>query len=108
MTPAQAIAALDKQLAQHGQTVTLRKGNTVVGQATVKAFVRGVTAEDLVGNVTQTDKKVTISPTGLDAYGIPGANTIVVIDGAPTSIIGKPEVIKLDDVVVRINMAVKG
>lgn len=108
MTPAQAIAALDRQLAAHGQTVILRKGNTMAGQATVRAFVRGVTADDIVGNITQTDKKVTVSPTGLEAYGTPGSNTIAVIDGAPSNIIGKPEVIKINDIVVRINMMVKG
>lgn len=108
MTPTQAIAALDRQLSAHGQTIILRKGNTTLGQATVKAFVRGVTADDIVGTITQTDKKVTISPTGLDLYGLPGTNTIAVIDGAPANIIGKPEIIRLNDVVVRINMVMKG
>lgn len=108
MTPERAIAALDRQLAKHAQMIILRKGNTTVGQVTVKGFVRGVTADDIVGAITQTDKKVTISPTGLEAFGLPGANTIAVIDGAPTNIIGKPEVIKLNDVVVRINMVMKG
>lgn len=108
MTPDQAIGALDRQLAKHGQTITLRKGNTIEGQVSVKAFVRGVTADDLTANITQTDKKVTLSPTGLEAFGIPGANTIVKDDDGQGAIIGKPEIIRLNDVIVRINMVIKG
>ncbi|KQT03209.1 MULTISPECIES: hypothetical protein [unclassified Rhizobium] len=108
MTPAQAIGALDRQLAKHGQAVTLRKGNTTTGQATVKAFVRGVKAEDIVGTITQTAKKVTLSPTGLDAFGLPGANTIVKHADGQGGIIGMPEIIRLNDIVVRINMVIKG
>lgn len=108
MTPAAAIAALDRQLAAHGQTVILRRGNTTTAQATMKAFVRGVKAEDLVGEVTQTDRKVVLSPSGLGAFGEPDATAMVVIDGKPSKIVGKPEMIRLDDVLVRINMVVNG
>jgi len=108
MTPAAAIAALDRQLAKHGQTVILRRGNTTTGQATVKAFVRGVKAEDMVGEVTQTDRKVIISPSGLGAFGEPDASVMMVIDGKPFKIVGKPEPIRLNDVLVRVNIVVKG
>jgi hypothetical protein len=108
MTPDQAIAALDRQLAKHGQSIILRKGNTIVDQVATRGFVRGVTADDVVGSITQSDKKVTYSPTGIaDGVSVEGFNSIVV-DGAPRALIGKPEVIKLDDVIVRINAVVKG
>ena len=99
---------LDRQLAAHGQTVKLRRGNTTVGEATMKAFVRGVKAEDIVGEVTQTDREVVLSPSGLGAFGEPDATVMVVIDGKPSKIVGKPEPIRLDDVLVRVNMVVKG
>lgn len=108
MTPSAAIASLDRQLARHGQTVILRRGNTTVGQAAVKAFVRGVKAEDLVGEVTQTDRTVVLSPSGLGTFGEPDASVSVVIDGKPLKIVGKPELIRVNDVLVRVNMVVRG
>lgn len=108
MTPDQAISMLDRQLAQHGQTVKLRKGNTAAGEATVKAFVRGIAAEEIAGTITQSDKKVTVSPTGLATFGMPAAGGSVVVDGTPRAIVGSPEILKMDDVIVRINMVVKG
>lgn len=108
MKPSAAIAMLDLQLAAHGQTVILRRGNTTTGQVTVKAFVRGVKAEDIVGEVTQTDRKVVLSPSALGAFGEPDASVMVVIDGKPSKIVGKPEPIRLNDVLVRVNMVVKG
>lgn len=109
MIPAQAIASLDSQLAAHGQTITIRKTNSVAPAVTVKAFVRGLQASEIIGTtLTQSDKKVTISPSGLGDFVIPSTGGLVVFDGAPKSIVGAPEVIKLADVVVRINMLVKG
>lgn len=108
MTPAAAIAALDRQLAKHGQTVILRRGNTTTGQATVKAFVRGVKADDMAGEVTQTDRTVVMSPSDLTTFGEPDASVLAVIDGKPSKIVGKPELIRINDVLVRINMVVKG
>lgn len=107
-TPAGAIARLDDALSRRGQSVTLRRGNSTTGQVTVKALVRGVKAEQVVGEVTQTDRKVVLSPSGLGAFGEPDASVMVVIDGKPSKIVGKPEPIRLNDVLVRINMVVKG
>lgn len=109
MTPWEAIASLDNHLGVAGQTVIVRKTNAATPAATVKAFVRGLQASDIAGTtLTQSDKKITISPTGLDPVGIPGANWQVVIDGSPRTVIGSPEVIKMADVVVRINLLVTG
>lgn len=108
MTPAEAIKALDDALDTSGQNITLRKGNSTVGQVSVKAIVRGVSADDIVGNITQSHKKVSVSPTGLDVFGLPGASTIVVHGDGQGAVEGKPEVVRMDDVVVRINMVIKG
>jgi hypothetical protein len=108
MTPAQAIAALDRQLVAHGEDVTLRKGNTTVGQKTVRAFVRGFKPEQLVGTLTQASKRVTLSPTGLDTYGLPQRGQFVLIDGTPRSIDGEPEFIHFGGELVRINLTVTG
>lgn len=108
MTPAEAIEALDRALAVAGQSVKLRKGNSLAGEIGVSAFVRGVTADELAGEVTQTDRKVTFSPSSLGAFGEPDASVMVVIDSKPSKIVGKPELVRLNDVLVRVNMVVKG
>jgi hypothetical protein len=107
MTPAQAIAALDRQLVAHGEDVTLRTGNTTVGQITVRAFVRGTSVKPLAGSVTQADMKVSISPTGLGAFQ-PTQDGFVVVKGKPCKIEGKPELLWLDGELVRINIMVRG
>ena len=99
---------LDKQLTAHGTDVILRKGNTTAGQVTVRAFVRGFKPEQLVGGLTQAAKRVTISPTGLDANGLPQRGQFVVIDGTPRSIDGEPEFIHFGGELVRINLTVTG
>jgi hypothetical protein len=109
MNPAQLlIRDLDRALAEVGQDVKLRKGNTADGEKTVRAVVRGFKPEELVGGITQSDKQVTISPTGLDADDLPAARQYVVVEGRPRSIAGEPEMIRVDGVLVRINMMVTG
>lgn len=113
MTPQQAIAQLDRQLARNGQTVTLRRGSaeTPEATATVKAFVRGYKAEELVGDIDQTDSKVILSPTGLVAQGWPGGVPVkgdwITIDGEVRTVEAVGTV-KLIDVVVRIELQVLG
>lgn len=68
MTPQAAIAMLDRQIADHGQPITLRKnGAPADGSAdvTVRAFVRGYRPEELAGGVQQSDSQVVISPSAL-------------------------------------------
>jgi hypothetical protein len=108
MTPASAIASLDAQLAEHGQDVILRTGNTKVGQQTCRAFVRGYKPAELVGLIEQGDKKVTVSPTGLGSFGEPSDGQIVVVDGRPRTIKGEPEFIRIAGTLVRVNMTVRG
>jgi hypothetical protein len=108
MTPVESIASLDAQLAEHGQDVILRTGNTTVGQQTCRAFVRGYKPDELVGLIQQGDKRVTVSPTGLGAFGEPQDGQIVLIDGKPRTIQGEPEFIRIAGTLVRVNMTVRG
>ncbi|MFC5421955.1 hypothetical protein ACFPOB_20545 [Bosea eneae] len=115
MTPAAAIAMIDRQLAAHGQTVTLQRmeGETVAQTATVPAFVRGFEPRELVNGITQDDAKVILSPTGLagwDSGGedpiVPTADNDMVIAGRVRRIIAAVG-IRMADQVVRIECAVR-
>lgn len=107
-TPEGMIARLDASLSRRGQDVQLRKTNTAAGQVTVRACVRGYQPEELIGLVKQGDKKVTISPTGISSFGEPLSGHFVVVDGRPRAIQGEPEFIRVANVLVRINMTVRG
>lgn len=65
MTPTDAIAALDRQITAHGQSIAFKRGAT--GQA-ARGFVRGLKPEQLVGLLTQANRMVTVSPTTLASY----------------------------------------
>lgn len=70
MTPAATIAALDRQLAAHGQPVTLRRVVVVNGVATnydlaCPAFVRDYKPSEIMGAVVQGDRMVSLSPTNV-------------------------------------------
>ena len=76
MTPAQAIAALDRQLAAHGTPVTLRRyvpATDTPVDLPLRAFVRGLSPDQLVGGIKATDSKFVLSPTGLISPSWPGA-----------------------------------
>lgn len=75
MTPEASIAALDRQLAAHGQDVELQRltGSQLIPfKVTCRAFVRGYSAEELIGGITQSDSKVIMGPTEIEAGGWPG------------------------------------
>ncbi len=78
MTPQSAIAALDRQLAAHGEDVELwhETGTQKIPfKVRCRAFVRGYTAQELVGGISQTDSKLVLSPTEIICAGWPGPNT---------------------------------
>lgn len=112
MTPARAIAMLDRQIAKDGQTVLLRKGNAANGDADkpVRAFVRGYQPEELSGGIQQGDSTMVISPTGLAASGFQGDIKRLdkaVIGGRLRNIeIANP--IRMNDIIVRIECWVRG
>lgn len=75
MTPAEAIAMLDSQLAEHGETITLRRriGTTnAFVEVTCKAKVAGYASEVLVQGVKQTASTFIISPTEINAAATAG------------------------------------
>lgn len=108
MTPATAIAMLDRQIAAHGEDVILRKTNSATGQVTVRAKVRDYEPQEFVGLVKQGDNEVIVSPTGLESFGLPVVNGYVVIAGAAKRVEGPPNVIRVAGTVVRIEMQVRG
>jgi len=106
MTPADAIAMLDRQLADHGENVTyhvVTAGAADAG-ALVRAFVRGLKPEELVGTISQKDRKVTLSP----------SSGVAPVEGNRFDIAGKDctiiavEPVRLNSAVVRYNVVVKG
>jgi hypothetical protein len=79
MTPATAIAMLDRQLAAHGSTVTLQRmnGAAIAEAVDVPAFMRGFEPQELVNGITQHDAKVILSPSGLAGWNSGGEDPIV-------------------------------
>jgi len=125
MTPAEAIASLDAQLTEHGETCILRRkeGSPLTDKdVIVRAFVRGLRADEIVGNAKQSGLKVTISMTQIIAAGwppghvltpgaadprVPRANDFIVVKGRQRQI-EFADAIAISDVVVRVNMTVAG
>ena len=111
MTPQQAIAQLDRAIAQYGQTVTLRRGTATAPPvtATVKAHVRGFKPDEPIGGIDQYDSLVILSPSGLSGWpgGAPKKDDWITIDGRVRSIVAA-EAVKMNDVLVRVELQVKG
>lgn len=119
MTPANAIAKLDAQLAVHGQTITLRRSGSPNVDVSLLAFVRGYEPRELNGGVVQGDSEVTISPTGIGSWPgalaqsdgtdtkVPRKNDKVVIAGRVRNI-EAPMPIYIGSTLVRVNLQVRG
>lgn len=86
MMPGNAIAALDAALAAHGEDIVLRRTTSGVNNdITVRAFVRGVSPEQLMAGVKQTNSNVIISPTEIINNGWPGTASDVSDVRIPTT-----------------------
>lgn len=114
MTPEQAIAALDRQIEAHGQSVVFRRYTASTGNPRPKtdhdcrAFVRPVKAEELVGSIINTFSAAVLSPTGFPAELLPiRKGDKLVIDGTERNI-ELPKPIKMNDVLVRYDLMVAG
>lgn len=103
MTPTTAIASLDRQLAQHGQTISLKRGAGAV--RTGAGFVRGYDVEKIVGLITLADRRVVVSPTDFGA-DLPRAQDDVLIASRPGKV-QEVEPIHMADTLVRIEMRVR-
>ena len=74
----QAIADLDAALAADGEWIELwRETGTqkISFKVKCRAFVRGYTAQELVGGISQTDSKLILSPTEIIHARWPGPNS---------------------------------
>lgn len=107
MTPSAAISMLDRQIADHGEPVTLRRIGSPDTTQAVRAFVRHGNVGEVVqgGDPAQTRTMVALSPTGL---------TLVPLRGDQADIAGRR--VTIEDVkpirigasVVRYNLEVSG
>lgn len=107
MTPASAIAMLDRTVARHGQTVILRRGDT---DTTVRAFVRNYRPDELVNGIQQGDTSLVLSPTQVADTPFAASiqrNDKVVIGGRVRNVQGADPVL-IADQLVRINLLVRG
>ena len=110
-SPQGAIRQLDLDLAKAGQTINLRQGpkHAPTATATVRASVRGLTPDELVGDITQNDSKVILSATALQGWTIPKLE-----QGDAAEINGNwrrievADPIIMNDVIVRWRLVVKG
>ncbi|HZY67756.1 MAG TPA: hypothetical protein VFE52_04170 [Devosia sp.] len=113
MTPARAIAMLDRQIGRHGQTVTLTRhvSNGSPVTLTCRAFVRGYKPDELANGVIQGDSLVVISPTALE--GTPFGTTLPAPVNKLTTAgrqrnIAMVDPVYINDVLVRLSLQVRG
>lgn len=110
MTPAAAIAMLDRQLAAHGEPVTLRRTGTPSDTTlAVTAFVRRAVADPLVpdSDAVQGATDIVLSPTGLTTFVPPVFGDQADIGGRRVHV-EAVETIRMGSTVVRYNLKVKG
>lgn len=108
MTPARAIAMLDRQLAKHGSDVMLARGGDRV---TVRAFPRGYKREELGDGISQGDSLVVLSPSSLMGTVFesePPQPGDWLIFGGRDRYIENADPVSLANVVVRFNLQVRG
>lgn len=114
MTPAQAIAILDRQLATKGTAVVWRR-YAGLGPArspadvALRASVRGYQPQEIVGGVAAGDARVILSPTDVApaGRGWPVIGDFIVVGGREMRIKAAP-VVRMDGQVVRVDMTVEG
>lgn len=116
MTPLEAIAELDRALAEEGQDVILRRYTAPSGNprpkidANVRAFVRpvdGVDVKEFVGNLATPYFEVVLSPTGADDILPLVRGDKIVIDGKEKNV-ELPRPIRKQNVLVRMKPLVAG
>jgi hypothetical protein len=93
MTPQTMISRLDRALSPTGESVSLQRtaidsstgAITVSDEVTCPAQIRAYAPQDLAAGEVQ-DIRVILSPTGLGAFGVPGKDDRIVINGNPSNI----------------------
>lgn len=107
MTPARAIAMLDRQLAKHGSTVSLARVATPNAKTDVPAHARDFRLDELAGSLRQDDTKVILSPTGLDDFGVPKRGDWITVRERRRSV-ENVDIITMQNVTVRYDLVVRG
>lgn len=113
MTPEAAIAALDRQSATAGQIVTFRRvAGAVTQEAECWAVVRGMDQGETINGsgMLYGEKRIIVSPTDMDKVAWPWpvqAHDKVIINGKTHSLL-TPDIRKIGDVVVRMEVRAKG
>ena len=105
MIPAEAIASLDAQLAEHGQVVSFRRG--AGAQHNARGFVRGYKPEQVVGLISELDLSVVLSPSSLGAYGIPKAGDSASTAGQGGVVQPGVQPVHMNGELVRINLRIR-
>ncbi len=106
MSPADAIAMLDRQIGKHGQSLKFKRGDGAV--APMRGFVRSFKAGELVGTLKQGDRSIVLSPTALGAFGPPKGQDKVSFHAGGSATVQSAELVHLNDTLVRINLVVRG
>lgn len=113
--------ALDRHLASHGQSATLRRRvgtSAVFVEVPLRAKLSGYATTDLVSGIKVTDSKFIISPTPFVSAGAawPGAagggtdikiNDFILVEGRQRAIV-QVDNIRVSDVLVRIEGRISG
>lgn len=110
MTPNAAIAMLDRQIAAHGEPVTLRRiGNASDITLAVRAFVRRASVDDLApgADAAVADTMLVLSPTGLTTFVPPMRGDQADIAGRRVNV-KQVETVRMGASVVRYNLMVTG
>jgi len=116
LTPADAIAELDRALVETGQDVIVRRYTSPTGnprpstELSVRGFVRPVDAlaiKEFVGNLATPYHEVILSPTGLSPLLPLLRGDKIVVDGRERNL-EMPRHIKMAGVLVRIKPLVAG
>lgn len=119
MTPAAAIAMLDRSLAKNGEDIVIRRyvgsGDVRVPlDVTVRAHVRGYLPNELVGGIVQGDTKLILAPTQIVAAAWPGpvgwpqVGDRIVIEGRSSITVQAAAVVRVAGTVVRIEIQARG
>lgn len=110
MTPASAIAVLDRQLAAHGEDVTIYRASPAGNTGAIRAKVRGLRAEELRpgSSGVQGTFRAILSPTGLGAFGIPRTTDKLRRGSGEQRAIGFVNPIMLGGVLVRVEVDFQG
>lgn len=124
MTPAAAVASLNRQLRLHGQNATLRRyvgtgPSRTASDVTVRVRLDAYRPEELVGGVIQGDSRVILSPSQIIAayWGgtlVDGTDGRVPVKGDHLIVAGRARIVQapmpfyMDGQLVRIELQVRG